>query len=96
MEIENCEGVCQEHSGVQQRLGSMSWLIGLLISVVVVMGGAQIKMLMDVREATAGHSTRFDLAAANTKALCERLEALDRRVTMIEVEKSGLPARAIR
>lgn len=82
-EMENCE-TCHEHSGVQQRVKNLSWMMGILIALIIGMGGAQIRMLMDVKEATAGHGFKFDAAAASDKVLCEKVAALERRVDIIE------------
>lgn len=50
---------CQEHSGMESRQTLLLWLTGILIAALITVGGAQITMLMTLREDVAVVQTQL-------------------------------------
>lgn len=79
MEHERCD-TCQDHSGMVSRNTLLIWMLGILI----VIGGTQTTLLMNVKEQIAGFAYRFTVAEQSRQELKVELTELKRRVSQLE------------
>lgn len=71
---------CQAHSGIMSKTTLLVWLLGILI----VIGGTQTALLIDLKALVAGYTYRFIALEDSSRERKEALRVLEDRVSRLE------------
>ncbi|MGE5490082.1 MAG: hypothetical protein ACM31P_02220 [Actinomycetota bacterium] len=82
---------CTAHSGMESRSKTILWLLGIIIPLIIVIGGGQFAILLDMKQQIGGFTYRFTAADESDKALREKMSILEQRMLHIESRLNGEP-----
>lgn len=83
MSEHECE-TCNDHSGMESRQTLVTWLIGILITMLIGIGGAQITMLQNLRSDVAVVQTRL-AGMDNQYATGSRMSQVEQDVAVLKI-----------
>lgn len=83
MTEEGC-GVCQEHSGIESRNTVIVWMLGILITLIVVLGGYLAAAISDIRTQISTVPLQYQQQAERNRELKDELKEIKTRLSTLE------------
>jgi hypothetical protein len=84
MPDEGC-GTCAEHSGIKSRNSLIVWLLGILISLIVVLGTALYNSLSEIKTTVGTVAYRFKVGEDFDAKMETRINQLESRMRELEL-----------
>ncbi|NTV50923.1 MAG: hypothetical protein HGA20_14945 [Geobacteraceae bacterium] len=75
---------CPAHSGMENKNSTILWMLGILISLMILSGGAQFAMMSDMKSQLATLNYRAISSDKSSDALQDKLQQMDVRLQGLE------------
>jgi len=75
---------CPAHSGVENKNSTILWMLGILISLMILSGGAQFAMMTDMKSQLSTLNYRAVTSDKSSEALVDKVQQLDIRIQGLE------------
>lgn len=77
-------GICPEHSGIESRNTVIVWMLGILITLIVVLGGYLAAAISDIRTQISTVPLQYQQQAERNREMKEELKEIKSRLAMLE------------